>query len=78
MAVVTDLLVRTLQTLYKNVTFVSNITDVDDKIIKAANASKKPINEITSKFQKIYEEDMENLESKSPTNNQKQLITLMR
>ena len=46
MAVVTDLLVRTLQTLYKNVTFVSNITDVDDKIIKAANASKKPINDL--------------------------------
>ncbi len=66
MAVVTDLLVRTLQTLYKNVTFVSNITDVDDKIIKAANASKKPINEITSKFQKIYEEDMENLGVQKP------------
>ena len=33
MAVVTDLLVRVLKKKYKNVLFVSNITDIDDKII---------------------------------------------
>ena len=36
MAVVTDLLVKVLKQKYKHVTFVSNITDIDDKIIDAA------------------------------------------
>ena len=34
MAVVTDLLVKVLKQKYKKVTFASNITDIDDKIIK--------------------------------------------
>ena len=33
MAVVNDLLVRVLKTQFKKVTYVSNITDIDDKII---------------------------------------------
>ena len=33
MAVVNDLLVRVLKTQFKQVTYVSNITDIDDKII---------------------------------------------
>ena len=37
MAVVNDLLVRFLRTIYPKVTYVSNITDIDDKIIDAAN-----------------------------------------
>ena len=36
MAVVNDLLVRLLRHLYPKVTYVSNITDIDDKIIDAA------------------------------------------
>ena len=36
MAVVTDLLVKTLKCSYKKVTYVSNITDIDDKHIAAA------------------------------------------
>ena len=36
-AVVSDLLVRVLRQLYKKVTYVSNITDIDDKIITLAN-----------------------------------------
>ena len=40
MSVVTDLLIRVLKTIYKNVKFVSNITDVDDKIIEAAKKEK--------------------------------------
>ena len=33
MAVVNDLLVRFLKTIFTKVTYVSNITDIDDKII---------------------------------------------
>ena len=66
MAVVTDLLVRILETCFAKVTFVSNITDVDDKIIKASEFSKKSIKEITTKFHKIYEDDMENLGVRKP------------
>ena len=58
MAVVTDLLVRLLKKKFKKVLYVSNITDVDDKIIKASEESKVAINEISEKFHKIYNEDM--------------------
>ena len=66
MAVVTDLLVRVLKLRYKRVTFVSNITDVDDKIIESAKKEKISINELTTKFHKIYNEDMANLGVNTP------------
>ena len=58
MAVVNDLLVRLLRRLYPKVTYVSNITDIDDKIIEAAQNAKTPFKELTRKFEKIYNEDM--------------------
>ena len=58
MSVITDLLVNILKTKFQKVVFVSNITDVDDKIIEASIKEKKPINEITTKYHKIYNEDM--------------------
>ena len=42
MAVVNDLLVRLLRLLFPKVTYVSNITDIDDKIIEASQKAKKP------------------------------------
>tara|TARA_B100000609_G_scaffold199241_1_gene201436 strand:+ start:2638 stop:4038 length:1401 start_codon:yes stop_codon:yes gene_type:complete len=57
-AVVSDVLVRLLRQLYKKVTFVSNITDIDDKIINASIESGNSIDEITLKYEKIYNEDM--------------------
>ena len=57
-AVVSDLLVRVLKKLYTKVTYVSNITDIDDKIINAANETGQSIKEITKKFEAIYNEDM--------------------
>ena len=42
MAVVNDLLVRLLRKLYPKVTYVSNITDIDDKIIEAAQNTNTP------------------------------------
>ena len=58
MSVVTDLLVNVLKTKFQKVVFVSNITDVDDKIIEASIREKKPIKEITTKFHEIYNTDM--------------------
>ena len=61
MAVVFDTLVRVLRDIYPKVTYVSNITDIDDKIIDAANELKVPIEEITNKYTNIYNDDMSKL-----------------
>ena len=61
MAVVFDTLVRVLRDLYPKVTYVSNITDIDDKIIDAANEQQVPIEQITNKYTNIYNEDMSKL-----------------
>ena len=56
-AVVFDLLARLLRRRYK-LTFARNLTDVDDKINAAALESGKPIEDITARFIKAYNEDM--------------------
>ena len=61
MAVVFDTLVRVLRDIYPKVTYVSNITDIDDKIIDAANEQKVQIEEITHKYTTIYNNDMSKL-----------------
>jgi len=58
MAVVFDTLIRLLKHLYPKVTYVSNITDIDDKIINRSNLEKVPVSVITKKFTKIYNNDM--------------------
>ena len=60
-AVVSDLLVRVLRAIYPKVTYVSNITDIDDKIIKASEDLGVSINGITKKYKKIYNQDMQSL-----------------
>jgi cysteinyl-tRNA synthetase len=66
MAVVFDTLVRVLRDIYPKVTYVSNITDIDDKIIDAANELNVPIEEITHKYTTIYNNDMSKLLVKVP------------
>lgn len=66
MNVVCDQLARLLRVLYPKVTYVSNITDVDDKIIQAAQESGQSIEEITNHFAQIYNEDMQALGSLKP------------
>jgi cysteinyl-tRNA synthetase len=61
MAVVFDTLVRTLKIIYPKVTYVSNITDIDDKIIEAANEQNVSISSITEKYTEIYNKDMAKL-----------------
>ena len=53
-AVISDLLVRVLRQLYKKVTYVSNITDIDDKIIKRSLEEKKTCEEISETYLRIY------------------------
>jgi len=57
-AVVFDLLVRVLRRSYK-LTFARNITDIDDKINAASIETGKPIDEITAKYIKAYNDDMD-------------------
>ena len=66
MAVVFDTLVRTLKTIYPKVTYVSNITDIDDKIIEAAKDQNVAISSITEKYTKIYNDDMAKLNVLAP------------
>ncbi len=61
MAVVFDLWARVLRHLYPKVTYASNITDVEDKIMIAAEAQGVPIHEVTEKYTKIYNDDMATL-----------------
>lgn len=57
-AVVFDVLRRLLSHLYPKVTYVSNITDIDDKIMNAAKETGVPIDVITKKYTDIYNADM--------------------
>ena len=66
MAVVFDTFVRTLRFIFPKVTYVSNITDIDDKIIEAAVEQNIEISVITKKFTKIYNEDMAKLNVLAP------------
>ncbi|MEX6633086.1 cysteine--tRNA ligase [Hyphococcus lacteus] len=59
-AVAFDLLFRVLRNRYgaDHVVYARNITDIDDKIIKASLSTGEPIGDITRKFAQIYRDDM--------------------
>ena len=65
-AAVFDTLVRLLRHLYPRVTYVSNITDIDDKIIEAANRSGEAIETTTQRYTTIYNRDMAALNIAAP------------
>ncbi len=57
MLVVFDVVVRFLRALGFEVTYVRNITDIDDKIIRRANEQGVRVDELTAKFIDIMHED---------------------
>ncbi len=65
-AVVFDVLVRLLRRLYPQVTYVRNITDVDDKINTAARESGESIGSITARTTEAYHQDMAALGTQPP------------
>ena len=56
--VVFDVLYRVLKRLYPSVTYVRNITDVDDKINEASRRSGEPIESITARTTTAFHEDI--------------------
>ena len=64
--IVFDTLYRLLKHLYPEVTYVRNITDVDDKIIKRSQESGEPINVITEKTSRFFHEDIAELNALPP------------
>jgi len=65
--VVFDTLFRVLQTHYANVVYARNITDIDDKIIKAAREEDRTIDSITDEYTDKFREDMALLNALTPT-----------
>ena len=67
--VVFDLLFRTLKKIYgdNNVTYVRNITDIDDKIIDIAKEKNLPINKITEEVTNQFHDACKNLNCLEPT-----------
>jgi len=66
-ALVFDVLVRYLRYRGYRVTFVKNYTDVDDKIIARANQLGVAIDELTGRYIKAYQDDMDRLGVMHPT-----------
>ena len=61
-----DVLYRLLKTLYPNVTYVRNITDVDDKINAKSKETGEDIRTITERTAKAFHEDMAALNAGRP------------
>ena len=65
--IVFDVLRRVLEYQGYDVTFVSNYTDVDDKIIKRAKEEGVSESELTEKYIKAYEDVRDGLNIETPT-----------
>ena len=69
--VVFDILFRIFKKNYSKVTYVRNITDVDDKIIKSSKENKISISELTNKVTESFSEDCHYLNCEEPTHQPK-------
>lgn len=66
-AVVFDVLFRVLRHEFAHVVYARNITDIDDKIIRAAAERGAPIDDITDRYTRAYNADMAALNVLPPT-----------
>ena len=66
--IVFDILFRVLKMVYgKNVTYVRNITDIDDKIIDISKKKKIPIKTITTEVTEIFHKNCKSLNCLEPS-----------
>jgi cysteinyl-tRNA synthetase len=65
-AVVFDVLTRLLRTRYPKVSYVSNITDIDDKINAAAASNDEDIQTLADRYSQAYQEDVTALGVRPP------------
>jgi len=66
-AVVFDTLYRVLTSLYPNVQYARNITDIDDKIMKTAAQLGEDISALSTRYAEAYFDDMQALNNLPPT-----------
>jgi cysteinyl-tRNA synthetase len=69
--VVFDILYKVLKDKFSKVTYVRNITDIDDKIIKSSQEQNISTKELTEKVVKIFLDDCEFLNCEKPTHQPK-------
>ena len=71
--VVFDLLFKVLKCKYgkNSVTYVRNITDIDDKIITSSKENKISIDDLTNEITNIFHKDCEYLNCENPTHEPK-------
>jgi cysteinyl-tRNA synthetase len=62
-----DTLVRFLESRGLEVTYVRNVTDIDDKILKRAAETGEPWQEVAERFTRSFHADMEALNVRRPT-----------
>ena len=65
--VIFDILFKILKNKYSSVTYVRNITDVDDKIIKSSEEKKISISDLTQTIIKSFSDDCKFLNCENPT-----------
>ncbi len=69
--IIFDILFKLLKKKFKSVTYVRNITDIDDKIIKSSQEQKISTKELTEKVTKSFLEDCKFLNCENPTHQPK-------
>ena len=65
--VIFDILFKILKSKFSSVTYVRNITDIDDKIISSSNEKNISISELTEKVIKSFNEDCNFLNCENPS-----------
>jgi len=69
--VIYDVLFRLFKLCYSKVTYVRNITDIDDKIINSANEKNSDIESITTRYTNAFHDDMRSINCLEPTHEPK-------